>query len=468
MARPVVHDPGETPAVARLSPLYCRYNGFLLGQLLAVAFCDVDGGALDDARRGARIREFLRELEIDVAVPLSSSEADGATHAAVLSAILPRLAARSRELAEFAILGGLLTHYARLARRDADTAAAMRLEIDRLRAVYELPPIDPLRLAVSAPERDAERVLAPALTYLRDVIARLPIEADTAFVIMPPVPRDGCFDGFCRPTLELCGYRALRAWAGLAGEAYADLVLTLLGRVGLVWADVSEIDHDAAYQIGAAQALGKLSVIVARADRAAAVPAHIGRDAVVRYDPASADWPRSAVPLMAACLAAMTLAAERGDRLRVTPSSIEGVFDEVSQALGRILLPPEAREAQRRGRRAMDAGDLLVAEASFDEACRLGLRDEETTLWRGWARLGLGRLVEASADLDAVLGHDPLAAPAGEWRPIAAYLRAVLREAEGDLPGALRDFELAVALGLPDADVRDQRAALAARVTTAS
>jgi hypothetical protein len=466
MARPVVHNPGETPSVARMSPLYCRYNGFLLGQLLAVAFCDVDRGEGDDAGRQARIREFLRELEIDVAVPLAPSEGGGASHAAVLSAILPRLAARSRELAEFAILGGLLTHYALLARRDADTAAAMLLEIERLRSVYELPPIDPLRLAVSAQERDADRVLAPALTYLRDVIARLPVEADTAFVIMPPAPFDsGCFDAFCRPTLEHCGYRAFRAWAGLAGEAYADLVLTLLGRVGLIWADVSAIDHDAAYQIGAAQALGKLGVLVARADRAAAVPTRIGRDAVVRYDPGSEDWPHSAVLLMAACLAAITLAAERGDRLRVTPSSIESVFDEVSQALGRILLPPEAREAQRRGRRAMDAGDLLVAEASFDEACRLGLHDEETKLWRGWARLGLGRFADAAADLDAVLGDDPLAAPAGEWRPIAAYLRAVLREAQGDLPGALRDFELAVALGLPDADVRDKRDALAARVT---
>ena len=59
---------------------------------------------------------------------------------------------------------------------------------------------------------------------------------------------------------------------------------------------------------------------------------------------------------------------------------------------------------------------------------------------------------------------DPLESPAGEWRPIAAYLRAVLREAQGDLSGALSDFELAVALGLTDADVRDRRDALAARV----
>jgi hypothetical protein len=114
----------------------------------------------------------------------------------------------------------------------------------------------------------------------------------------------------------------------------------------------------------------------------------------------------------------------------------------------------------------MDAGDLALAEASFDEACRLGLHDDETRLWRGWARLGLGRFVDAAADLDAVVGPEPLTPPAGEWRPIAAYLRAVLRESQGDLAGALHDFELAVALGLSDAEVRDKRDELAARVTT--
>ncbi|MEO5822236.1 MAG: hypothetical protein ABIT71_17155 [Vicinamibacteraceae bacterium] len=40
-----------------------------------------------------------------------------------------------------------------------------------------------------------------------------------------------------------------------------------------------------------------------------------------------------------------------------------------------------------------------------------------------------------------------------------------MRESRGDLPGALHDFELAVSLGLGDADVRDKRDALAARVS---
>jgi tetratricopeptide (TPR) repeat protein len=448
-----------------MSRLYCRYNGFLVGQFLSLVFDDGggDGPPCEDRRR--RLLEFLREIDIDVALPASPLDRGGDTYAGVLTTILPRLAEHSRELAEFAILGGVLRQYAAASRTGAGTAGALRLEIERLRAAYDLPSLDPSRFAVPPPGVDPDRVLAASLRYLRDILASLPVESETALVVMPATaPHAGYYATFHRPALEHCGYRALRAWHGGSAAESADLLLALLDKAGLIWADVSELDAAVAYQIGAAQALGKLGVIVVSEDRAAGVPAHIGHDPVVRYDPRDPDWPEGTVLLMSACLAAITLAAERGDRLRVTPGSIEGVFDEVSQSLGRILLPPEARDARRRGRQAMDAGDLVVAEASFDEACRLGLNDDETTLWRGWARMGLGRFDEAAADLGAVLGREPLVPPAGEWRPIAAYLRAVLREAQGDLSGALSDFELAVALGLTDADVRDRRDALAARV----
>ena len=110
MARPVVQDPGDQPSVARTSPLYCRYNGFLLGQFLSLAFAECGAPRYGDRR--ARLLEFLREVDVDVAIPESPLDRGGVTYAGVLSAILPRLAQRSRELAEFAILGGLLTHYA--------------------------------------------------------------------------------------------------------------------------------------------------------------------------------------------------------------------------------------------------------------------------------------------------------------------------------------------------------------------
>ena len=120
MARPVVHDSGDSPSVARTSPLYCRYNGFLFGQFLSLAFAECGAPRYGDRR--TRLLEFLREVDVDVAIPESPRDRGGVTYAAVLSAILPRLAQHSRELAEFAILGGLLPHYAVVSRIDAEAA----------------------------------------------------------------------------------------------------------------------------------------------------------------------------------------------------------------------------------------------------------------------------------------------------------------------------------------------------------
>jgi hypothetical protein len=460
MARGLGHTGGDL-GVERTSPLYCRYNGFLLGQALWLT-CAANG---DTSLASVRIGDFLRELGIDAPWPDRRGEAAGAAHAGLLAWLLPHLVARSRELAEFTILGGLVTRYGRLGPQDIGVAAAILAEIERLRTTYDLPPLDLAALRVPPGVDDPDRSMAPGLAYLRDIVLVLPAEDDTAFV---GTPADAAywpsFAAFARPALEQCGYRALREWTGLASQAHADVVLAVIARCGLVWADVSEGLQRATYDIGAAHALGTLTAIVVREDRVATAPPSIGRDAVVRYDPADADWPTGPALLMAACLAARKLAADRGERLRVRATTIAGVFDEVSQALRRILLPPEALAAHRRGRRALDAGDLESAEAGFDEACRLGLHDEETRLWRGWTRLGLGRFDEAASDLDAVIGTDPLAAPVGEWRPIAAYVRAVLREAQGDPAAALADVDLAMALGLGDADVRARREALARQV----
>src|SRR4051812_8233077 len=164
MARPVVQEPGDTPAVARTSPLYCRYNGFLAGQFLALAFAGC--GAPRYEGRRSRLLEFLRELDIDIAIPASPLERGDVTYQGVLSAIVPRLAEHARELAEFAILGGLLIQYGTVSPGDATTGAALRAEIERLRAAYDLPAIDPMRFALPAFEADPDRVLAPSLAYL--------------------------------------------------------------------------------------------------------------------------------------------------------------------------------------------------------------------------------------------------------------------------------------------------------------
>jgi hypothetical protein len=128
MAGAHVQDPGDTSVIVeRTSPLWCRVNGVLLGQLLALAHTDW-GRPRYEARR-LRVEAFLRELEVDVTLPATPDEAAARSHAALLARLVPRLAARSRELAEFTILGGLLTHYALAGHRGADAAAALLTEI---------------------------------------------------------------------------------------------------------------------------------------------------------------------------------------------------------------------------------------------------------------------------------------------------------------------------------------------------
>ena len=66
-----------------------------------------------------------------------------------------------------------------------------------------------------------------------------------------------------------------------------------------MWADASELNYNVLYELGAAHALGKLSMIVVREEDAARTPANIGHDAIVRYDPRADDWPEGTVLLMA-------------------------------------------------------------------------------------------------------------------------------------------------------------------------
>ena len=334
MARRVAQDLPQDPGIVdRRSPLVDRVDGFLIGQGLALAWLmpDLAGAAL----RRAAIVDRLAERGIDVAVPVPAS----ATYAATLVKLLPRLAVQSHELADFTLLGGLAVQYGLAVRPDAVRAAALWGELARLCRVYDLPALEADRLVVPAQAADAAAILAPSHAWFRACLADLPVEPDTAFVVLPPgADFLDAYRVFVRPTLEHCGYRACRAWPGLSGDEAARLHLACLAHAGLCWADVSGLDDHVACLVGIAHALDVPCVLMARDDLAAGLPATIRTDAVVRYDPADSEWPEGAVLLMSACLAAIDLAAERGEVLRLTPDSIAGVFDTMSEALGRMFV----------------------------------------------------------------------------------------------------------------------------------
>ena len=447
--------PAQQP-INRFSAVYCRYNGFLLGQFLSLSFARY--GRNQYFVRRARMVEFLQEVGVDAALPDEPLDLGGDSHAQLLMSVLPKIAERSHDLMEFTLVGALLTHYGMLAEHDPDTAKECLAEVERIRHKHDLPAVAAERFILKA-DSNVDAVLSPSLAYLGQAIDKLDVEEDTAFVIMPfKEPYAGYFARFYRPSLEEAGYRAFRAWGGLSNEDYCDLLLKLIGKVGLVWADVSELNYNVLYEIGAAHALGKLSMLVVREDDAALIPANIGHDAVIRYSVADNDWPDGTVRLMAALIASLKVAVERGERLRVGPEGVKGALEWVGTRLKGLLVAPEAREAARAGREKHGAGDFAGAERCFDEAIRLGLNDALTMLGRGATHMAVGRYADAEADFTKVLEAERHAPDEREQQMSAAYLRGMAREQQENYFGARDDYGTAIDLGYPDVEVHRRRA----------
>ena len=259
-----------------------------------------------------------------------------------------------------------------------------------------MPEPDPTLLEAHTDEVELDDILSPALSFLTKAIDLVKVEEDTAFVIMPfRPPFSSYFATFYRPSLEEAGYRAFRAWGGLSDEDYADLLLRLIAKSGMVWADVSELNYNVLYEIGAAHALGKISILVVREEDENKIPANIGHDAISRYSPSAEDWPEGAILEKSTVIALMRDAAERGQRLRVSPGMVEASIKEIGDQLFRVIIPKEARDAAEAGQSAMANHEYEKAERSFSDAIELGLNDEATKYWLGLAREALQKEPEA-------------------------------------------------------------------------
>ena len=458
MERPVVQSPDITDAeIDRFSPLYTRYNGFLLGEFLSLSFAEY-GRAQYPVRR-ARMMEFLSEIAVDVAPPENPTDLEGDAHAELLIAITTKVAAKSTDLAEFVLIGALLTHYGMLADADPDTAQQSLEQVERIRAKYDLPAIDPDRFRMRDTGRGVDDILSPSLAYLGEIVDTLEPERDTAFVIMPfSQPYASYFSIFYRPSLEQAGFRAFRAWGGLSNEDYCDLLLKLIAKSGMVWADVSELNYNVLYEIGAAHAFGKLSMLVVREDLATSIPANIGHDAIVKYSTTDNEWPESTTRLMAALIAALQLAAERGKRLRVGTQGVQGALDWAARALRAMVTSPEADEALQLARDRYAEQDHAAAERHFDDAIRLGHDDSLTILGRGTSRVSLGKYAEAEADFDQVLARAEEGSAGDDQRRMAHYFRGMSREQQENYAGARDDYMRAIEFGFPEVDALQRRA----------
>jgi hypothetical protein len=125
------------PAGSRFSPLYCAYNGFLLGQFLALGF---EQGALPlYALRPRSVLALLDEVGVPTSLPEERPDLGSDLHIEVLETLVPRIAQRSQLFADHVVLGSLLAHYGMLAAGHPLTAGTL---MDEIEALVERRPAD--------------------------------------------------------------------------------------------------------------------------------------------------------------------------------------------------------------------------------------------------------------------------------------------------------------------------------------
>lgn len=313
----------KTPRAAAVAPpwssLYCRTNGFMLGLFAGLIRYRFARPLFTQQRD--RILDFLDEAQLEISIPGDpgdySREADGLMQQLVLGAFR-----RAPELGRFVYIGGS-------AIVDASMRAAGTVESDQLRDAIvgfldesglDGAPLYERFLAEVALERKGARprvlidhVLSPALRLLREAIEPLPPDPKTCFVAMPfKPPYAGYFGTLYRPIATALDGSALRMWGGLSGEDYVELMLAVIRRCGTVIADLSELNPNVVFELGAARALDKRLVLLVQRKFARQLPANVASEQLLEsYSPRERGWPSVTAHRVAAQVLLIELAQER-------------------------------------------------------------------------------------------------------------------------------------------------------------
>jgi hypothetical protein len=304
------------PKVEVFSELYCRYNGLMLGTFLGISRFKFAKRRYTFHRQ--RMQQFLGELGIDFSLPLDHKD-----HLANRDATFKQLATllyqRSPRLADFVVLGVTLIDWAVGIDRDEPT---LKKWVPELLEEHRIPKVAVKRLLASVPRgldwTPIDDILSPMLTFVRETVRPIPVESDTCFVAMPfRPPFNERFETFYRPALENSGLRCFRAWGGLSGEDYCEMLIELIRHSGAVLADLTGLNPNVVYEIGVAHGLGKTVFLIREeAGKRHRVFSNISYDAVWNY-PTTEEFRDERVLGAGVYLAAVRLAAEQSGSARV-------------------------------------------------------------------------------------------------------------------------------------------------------
>jgi hypothetical protein len=269
----------------------------MLGFMCTLLRLPVVGFRFQAHRR--RLGEVMAELGIEWTLPKSSSayRADGAIeqHLALDLKLLGNTAL------DFFALGQSALHV--MVDRSSERGGAA------LRTVREVVAGHGLRedLVMSRVTsgwhqgKRGNRLIAELMSRAYDLVAvsmlGLQKEESTCFVIMPFArPFSDYYPVFYRRSLELAGYRVLRAWEGLTNEHYLQMIHMLLHRCGAALADVSpdrrtsRPNLNVIHEIGMNAGAGNVTYLLCQRGKID-LPSNLTGLPIARYNPAARNWP---------------------------------------------------------------------------------------------------------------------------------------------------------------------------------
>jgi len=104
-------------------------------------------------------------------------------------------------------------------------------------------------------------------------------------------------------------------WGGLSGEAYVELMLTIMRRCRVVVADLSEVNGNVLYEFGVARGFDKRVVPLCQRRFVEALPSNIASDQLLQvYSPRAKEWPDLVAYRCAAQVALIDLSLELAEK----------------------------------------------------------------------------------------------------------------------------------------------------------
>lgn len=273
-----------------------RYDGLMLGFFMAAAAEPATADRFSYLR--ARINDYLADIAVALELPLDRNWLVEKQDQ-VVKIVWHEINERSAELGDFFFLGASacvsVTHASDTPEEVAGLKKDMLQKLDELGLEAEVAHAFWARAPRPTTNIEFDDMVSSALWLARKCIERLPDEPLTAFLSMPfAEPFATRYRQFYVPLLRAQGFKALRAWGGVAFEDYWDLLVALIKKASGFLADITGNNPNVLHEVGLAEGLGKTAMLIVEGTDALA-PSNLGYHAVVSYFRNEPGWPSRSI-----------------------------------------------------------------------------------------------------------------------------------------------------------------------------